>query len=394
MARVMISCGEASGDLYAAALSRELVASAPGTEVFGFGGPRLAAAGADLVGDYRGISVTGLVEVLKLLPKTYGMYRRLVEAARARQPDVFVAIDFPDFNFRLARAIRALGIPIVYYISPQLWAWRPGRLRTMERFVDRVLVIFPFEREIYERAGVPVEFVGHPLVDLVSDVVPRDRFLASQGLDLAAPVVALLPGSRPNELRQILPVLVEGAALVTATHPAAQFVVARAPNLDAALFAPIEAARPRHGLRVVTVDGQTDSVLAAADVVVTASGTATIQTALHERPMVIVYRLSPLTYRLGIRFVRVDTYGMVNLVAGRRVVPELIQRNFTPGAMAAEVGRYLDDPAHAEATRTALRAVKAQLGGSGASRRAADAVLRAARVVPSAEPATGVRRDR
>lgn len=393
MARVMISCGEASGDLYAAALSRELTASAPGAEVFGFGGPRLAAAGADLVGDYRGISVTGLVEVVKLLPKTYAMYRRLIEAARARRPDVFVAIDFPDFNFRLARAMGALGVPVVYYIGPQLWAWRPGRLRTLERLVDRVLVIFPFEREIYERAGVPVEFVGHPLVDLVSDVVPRDRLLASVGLDPAAPVVALLPGSRPNELRQILPVLVEGAALVAATRPATQFVVARAPNLDAALFAPIEAARPRHGLRVVTVDGQTDSVLAAADAVVTASGTATIQTALHERPMVIVYRLSPLTYRLGIRFVRVDTYGMVNLVAGRRVVPELIQHGFTPGAMAAEVGRYLDDPGHAEATRAALRAVKTQLGGSGASRRAADAVLRVARGAPSAEPATGVRRD-
>ncbi len=196
MPRVMISCGEASGDLYAGALAHEIRAAAPGAEVFGFGGPRLAAAGAELVGDYRGLSVTGLVEVVKLLPKTYGMYRRLVATARARRPDVFVAIDFPDFNFRLAGALRALGIPVVYYIGPQLWAWRPDRLQTLKRLVDRMLVIFPFEPDIYERAGVPVEFVGHPLVDLVGDVVPRETFLATLGLDAAAPTVALLPGSR------------------------------------------------------------------------------------------------------------------------------------------------------------------------------------------------------
>ena len=173
----MVSCGEASGDLYAGALAQALQAQAPGTRVIGFGGERLAAAGAELAGDYRGIAVTGLTEVLRVLPRTYAMYRRLVDLARTARPDVFVAIDFPDFNFRLAAAVHALGIPVVYYVSPQLWAWRPGRIRALKAFADRVLPIFPFEVEIYERAGVPVEFVGHPLIDLIGVSTPRDAFL-------------------------------------------------------------------------------------------------------------------------------------------------------------------------------------------------------------------------
>ena len=195
MATVMVSCGEASGDLYAGALAQALQALAPGTRVIGFGGERLAAAGAELAGDYRGIAVTGLTEVLRVLPRTYAMYRRLVDLARTERPDVFVAIDFPDFNFRLASAVHALGIPVVYYVSPQLWAWRPGRIRALKAFADKVLPIFPFEVEIYERAGVPVEFVGHPLIDLIDVTASRDAFLTGLGLDPAAPMVALLPGA-------------------------------------------------------------------------------------------------------------------------------------------------------------------------------------------------------
>jgi lipid-A-disaccharide synthase len=370
----MISCGEASGDLYAGALTRELRALEAGTEVFGFGGDHLAAAGGTLVGDYRGYSVTGLTEVVRQLPRTYAMYRRLVAAARERRPDVFVAVDFPDFNFRLGAALHRLGIPVVYYVSPQLWAWRPGRLATIRRFVRKVLVIFPFEERIYREAGVPVEFVGHPLVDLLAAVEPRARFLAGLGLDPAAPTVGLLPGSRPNEVRRLLPVLRDAAALVAARVPAAQFVIARAPRLDDALFAPV-AADGTGGLRLASVTGRTDAVLSAADVVITASGTATVQTALHETPMVIVYKLSPTTYRLGIRFVRVDTYGMVNLVAGERLVPELIQDACTPASVAGATLDLLTDPARAAAMRAALAGLRPRLGQPGASRRAAAAVL-------------------
>ncbi|HVB37897.1 MAG TPA: lipid-A-disaccharide synthase, partial [Vicinamibacterales bacterium] len=329
-------------------------------------------AGGRLLGDYRGFAVTGLTEALRVLPRSYALYRRLVEAARAERPDVFVAIDFPDFNFRLAGAVRALGIPVVYYISPQLWAWRAGRMKTMKRIADRVLVIFPFEQDIYERAGVPAEFVGHPLVDLIAVGEPRDPFLRSLGLDPAAPTVALLPGSRPNEVRAILPGLAAAARLMAARVPGVQFVVARAPNLDAGLFAPLAAAGIRPpGL----VESRTDEVLAASDLVLTASGTATVQAALHEVPMVVVYRLSPLTYRLGKPFVRVDTYAMVNLVAGERIVPELIQEAFTPEAVAAEAVPLLVDRDRIARTREALRRVRATLGEPGASDRAARAVL-------------------
>ena len=368
----MISCGEPSGDLYAGALVRELRQQAPGTRVFGLGGARLREAGGELVGDFRPLSVTGLTEALKVLPHSYAMYRRLVTAARERRPDVLVAIDFPDFNFRLAAAVRRLGIPIVYYISPQLWAWRSGRMKTMKRLVDRVLVIFPFEEELYRREGMDVQFVGHPLVELVVPTGPRDVFLRGLGLDPSAPIVALLPGSRANELHRILPTLAQAVPLIAARVPGAQFVVAGAPNLAPRQYSALALAAP---VAPVLVHARTDDVLDAADVVVTASGTATVQAALHGKPMVIVYRVSPLSYRLGKPFVRVSTYGMVNLIAGRRIVPELIQDDFTPTSVAQEAVRLLTDRRLAEETRVALVEVKSRLGGPGASARAAAAIL-------------------
>jgi lipid-A-disaccharide synthase len=384
----MISCGEPSGDLYAGALAQELRRRAPGAEIFGLGSDRLRGAGARLIGDFRGISVTGLTEVLRVLPRSYAMFRRLVAAARETRPDVFVAIDFPDFNFRLIAALKRLGIPIVYYISPQLWAWRPGRLQTMKDLVDRVLVIFPFEEELYRHEGIDVQFVGHPLVDLAIATTPRATFLRELHLDPDAPTVALLPGSRPNEVRRILPGLAAAVPLIAARVPKAQFVVACAPNLPEELFAPIigPAKAGPHDESVVgagfrrpaLVHHRTDDVLAASDVVVTASGTATVQAALHERPMVVVYRLSQLTYRLGKPFVKVDTYAMANLVAGRRVVPELIQHDFTRERVADETVGFLTDRARYDATRQALRDVRTRLGAPGASGRAADAILEVA----------------
>jgi len=372
--RIMISCGEPSGDLYAGALVSEILSREPSADVFGFGGRQLAAAGTRLVGDFQGLSVTGLTEALRVLPRSYAMLRRLVAAARATRPDVFVAIDFPDFNFRLMAALHRLGIPIVYYISPQLWAWRAGRMRTMKRFVDRVLVIFPFEEALYRREGVPVEFVGHPLIDLVGVKAPRAALLREHGLVADAPTVALLPGSRPNELRRIVPDMAASLPLIRARVSGVQFIVAAAPNLHDELFAPLLGASVP-----VLVRERTDDVLAASDVVITASGTATVQAALHERPMVVVYRLSPLTYRIGKPFVRVDTYAMANLVAGERIVPELIQDDFTPARVADETVRLLTDLGLYTRTRDALRRVRENLGGSGASGRAADAVLAVAR---------------
>ena len=376
MSTIMISCGEPSGDLYAGALATEIRRLDAGAHVFGFGGERLRAAGADLVGDYPGLTVTGLVEALRVLPRSLDMYRRLVRAARERRPDVLVVIDFPDFNFRLAGTINRLGIPVVYYVPPQLWAWRRGRVRTIRRLVQRVLVIFPFEERIYREAGVRVDFVGHPLLDLARAEEPREPFLSRLGLRPELSTVALLPGSRPNELARIVPVLAKAAALVSARLGDAQFVVARAPNLDQGLFSPFDIAS---GFPLAIVESKADDVLAAADVAITASGTATVQAAIHLCPMVVVYRLAPLTYHLGRRFVHVDTFGMVNLVAGRKIVPELIQDDFTPEAVAGEVMGLLTDRQRAETTRAELSRVVSRLGAPGASSRAAEIVLRIAR---------------
>ena len=381
--RIMMSCGEASGDLYAGALAAELRQRVPDAEIFGFGGPRLKAAGGELLGDFGRFSVTGLTEALRVLPRSFAMLRRLVDSARERRPDVFVAIDFPDFNFRLMAAVRRLGVPVVYYVSPQLWAWRPGRMKTMKAGVDRVLVIFPFEEKIYREAGVDAEFVGHPLVDLARPAQPRSSFLRDRGLIPEAPTVALLPGSRRNELERIVPTMVGSLELIRARVPDVQFTVACAPNIEDWQFAPLmTAGDARKG--PILVHDRSDDVIASCDVAITASGTATVQCALHERPMVVVYRLSPLTYRLGKPFVTVDTYAMPNLVAGRRIVPELIQDDFTPEHVARETVSFLTDRVRHAQTREALRRVREQLGEPGASGRAADAILAVAHGAKSA----------
>lgn len=371
MTRILLSCGEPSGDLYAAALVEALRRRQPDIDVFGLGGERFAAAGGRLIEDFHGLSVTGLTEALKVIPRSFRTLTRLVRAARDQRPAALVLIDYPDFNFRLMSRIKRLGIPVIYYVSPQLWAWRAGRIKTMRRHVDRVLPIFPFEEAIYRREGIDVRFVGHPLIDLARPRQPREQFLRQLTLDPGKPVIGLLPGSRTNELERIAPVIAGAIPRILERVPDAQFVVARAPNLDDALF-------ESFGLSAVAlriVDGQTDDVLNASDAVVTASGTATVQTALYGKPMVVLYKLSPMTYRLGKPLALVDMYAMVNLIAGRRIVVELIQDACTAEAVADEAVRLITDAAYRAAMSAALDTVRLKLGGSGASDRAADAVL-------------------
>lgn len=383
MTRVMVSCGEASGDVYTGALAAALRARAPELDVFGFGGPRCREAGVRLVGDYAGLSVTGLTEALRVLPATFAMLRRLVAAAEATRPDVLVVVDYPDFNFRLMAALASRGVPVVYYVTPQIWAWRAGRMKTLQRHVTLALPIFPFEEAIYQKAGVAVRFLGHPLVDQVpapsadpAAAAAHQRTLrASLGLDPGRPVVALLPGSRHNEVSRLVPPIAETLPRLIAAVPGVQFVVARAPGRHAADFAPIVAAAP--GTPVV--EGRTDDVLAASDVVITASGTATAQTALHARPMVVIYKLSPLTYALGKPLVTVDTYAMANLIAGERVVPELIQDGCTAEAITRETVSFLTDRARWTRTHERLAETRAKLGAPGSTGRVADAVLEVAR---------------
>jgi lipid-A-disaccharide synthase len=380
--RILMSCGEPSGDLYAGALVSELRAREPGIEIAGLGGDRFAQAGGRLLAHYRGLSATGLTEPLRVIPRALALIRSLTDAAKTFKPDVFVPIDFPDVNFRLMAAMKKLGVPVAYYIGPQLWAWRPWRMRAMKRDASKVIIIFPFEEALYREAGVPVEFVGHPLVEMAEAAVAgrtREQLRRELGLDAVCPTVALLPGSRRNELERLVPVIAGALPGIAARLEHVQFVVAGAPHLDDALFAPlVDGAAPvRRPLLVVRE--RTDAVLAAADVAITASGTATVQGAIHGCPMVVIYKLSPMTYRLGKPFVNVDTYAMANLIARRRLVPELIQDGCTPARVVEETVSLAEDRPRRAAVIEGLREVRDRLAMPGASGRAAEAVLGVAR---------------
>jgi lipid-A-disaccharide synthase len=384
--RILMSCGEPSGDLYAGALVRELRVRVPDIEIEGLGGDRFAEAGGHLLAHFRGLSATGLVEPLRVVPRALALIRQLTNAARSRRPDVFVPIDFPDVNFRVMAGMKRLGVPTAYYIGPQLWAWRPWRMRAMQRDAAKVIVIFPFEEAIYRDAGVPVEFVGHPLVEMSEAVVAgrtRAELRRALGLGEAEPTVALLPGSRRNELERLVPVMAEALSGIAARLEHAQFVVACAPHLADALFDPLRQAAAVLRRPMVTIRERTDEVLAASDAAIAASGTATVQGAIHGCPMVVVYKLSPLTYRLGKPFVRLDTYAMPNLIAGRRLVAELIQDACTPARIVEEVVPLVEDRARRAAVVGGLRDVRNRLSMPGASARAAEAILSVARARPA-----------
>jgi lipid-A-disaccharide synthase len=368
--RLLISCGEPSGDLYGAELLRCLRTSVPDLQSFGLGGDRLAAEGAHLVAHVRDLAVVGLLEVVSHLRRLRGIFRQVLAEVDRDRPDVAVLVDYPDFNLRLARKLHARGVRVVYYVSPQLWAWRAGRMRAVRRHVARMLVIFPFEEALYRKAGVPVSFVGHPLLDVVRPQDDPAAFVARLGLDPARPVVALLPGSRPSEVAHNLPPLVGAVDRIGQARGDAQFVLAAAASLPRDLFAAHLGPRP-----VPVVAGQTHGVLSSATLALVASGTATVETALLDTPMVVVYRVSPLTYLLGRPFVRVREFAMVNLIAERTVAPELIQADFTPERVAAEALSLLGDPEKRRRMRANLGEVRRRLGGPGASARAAEAVV-------------------
>lgn len=380
--RILLSCGEPSGDLYGAELIRHLRQRLPDLEAFGLGGDRLQAQGLRLHAHVRQLAVVGLLEVLSHLKELRGIFRSVLQEVDRDPPDLAVLVDYPDFNLRLARELHRRGIKVVYYVSPQVWAWRRGRLRGIRRSVARMLVIFPFEAALYRAARVPVSFVGHPLVDLVQP--PRDKaaFLAASGLDPGRPVVALLPGSRPKEVAHNLPPLAASVPRIRAARPDTQFLLALAPSLEA-----VAAEGPLRDLGVPVVRDRAHEVLGAASLALVASGTVTVETALLGTPMVVVYRVAPLTYALGRPFVRVPHFAMVNLIAGREVVPELEQWEVTPERVSAEALALLSDPDAADRMRRELARVRELLGGPGASGRAADAVveiLQGARVASGA----------
>ncbi|HXY38181.1 MAG TPA: lipid-A-disaccharide synthase [Vicinamibacteria bacterium] len=364
--RLLVSCGEPSGDLYAAELVRHLRQSVATLDVFGLGGDRLAAEGASLVAHVRDLAVVGLVEVLRHLQRLRRTFRSVLGEVDRRRPDAAVLVDYPDFHLRLARELRRRGVPVVYYVSPQVWAWRPGRVRTIRDTVTRMIVIFPFEEALYREAGVDVRFVGHPLVELVQPPSDREAFLAAHGLDPSRPLLLVMPGSRPQEVAHNLPPLAGALRLVAARRGGVQLALAVAPSLPPSLFDDATA-----GLGLLRLAGHTHQLMGSATAGIVASGTATVEAALLDLPMVVVYRLSALTYVLGRPFVRVPHYAMANLIAGREVVKELIQKDFRPETVAAEALRLLEDGSRRAEVRRGLAEVRARLGEPGASARAA-----------------------
>jgi len=367
---ILISAGEASSDMYAARLTTALRART-GARLFGMGGKRMAEAGVDLIADYHQVAVVGISEVLHKIPTVVGVQRKIAAEAVRRRAALAILVDSPGTHLGVARRLKNNGIRVGYFIGPQVWAWRPGRVRVVKRLVERMVVIFPFEEAIYREAGVPVDFVGHPLVDVVKASMSRAEFAARHGLDAGRPIVTLLPGSRRSEIERHYPLIMEACERLSGelrTRGSIQFVLAAAPALGAELFAPY--ARP--GVSVTRVEGATYDALSAADCAIVASGTATVEAALLGTPMVVVYRVSPTSAFVLKRMVRSPFIAMVNLIAGRRVVPELIQDQFTSEAVVEEVRKLLGSPAAREEMKADLAEVRTKLGPGGAIERAAD----------------------
>jgi len=378
---ILLSAGEASGDLHGATLCRALRELHPGVRLIGMGGSRMAAAGMEVVADVSGHAVVGTSEALGRIPRLYRAYRLLKARLIEERPRALVVIDFPEFNLRLARIARRAGVPVVYFIPPQLWAWRRGRIRQMARRVSRVLAVLPFEEKLYRDAGVPVDFVGHPLLDVLP--LDLDRAEARRRLDVdpGESVIGLLPGSRREEVERLLPPMLVAAKRLSAAGVARRFALGLAPTVDAAAVRRlVKAAVDEGGPRVDVFERRTYEVMAAADVVLISSGTATLEAALLGAPMVVCYRVSRVTEAVVRLLVKVRWCSLPNLIANRGVVPEVLQDELTGQRLAAEALRLIEDPAAAGAQRAAFERVRAQLGAPGVGRRAAQAVIETARL--------------
>ncbi|MBN2705793.1 MAG: lipid-A-disaccharide synthase [Deltaproteobacteria bacterium] len=362
---LLMVAGEDSGDLHAARLAAALKSQLPGCQVSGIGGAQMEAAGVEIFFPSARLAVVGIFEVVRRIPDIIAGYLALRRQLADRPPSLVILVDFPDFNLKLAAPLaRRHGIPVIYYISPQVWAWRPGRVATINRLVEKILVILPFEAEFYRRRQVAVQYVGHPLVDEFKDykVLPRNP---------ASPLIALLPGSRPGEIRRLLPIMLTTARLFHRTHPQSHFIIPMAPSVSSE---EITAMLPR-GIRIKLVRGPLCQALAGVSLALVASGTATLETALAEVPMIVVYKVNRLSYEIGRRLITVPFICLVNLIADEEVVPELIQDQARPEIIAARMRKLFDDQGQYQTTRRRLRDIKRNLGHPGAAERAAQAII-------------------
>jgi lipid-A-disaccharide synthase len=386
--QILISAGEASGDMYAARLAAEITRRT-GARLFGMGGPRMADAGVELIAHSSDVAVSGFSEVWSRLPELRRTMGRLSEEVAARKPQLAILTDFPSFHMRLARKLQRHKIPCVCFVAPQFWAWRPWRAKLIARRFVRALCIFPFEQEFYRKAGANVTFIGHPLVDIVRTSMPRADFLANNGLDSSRPIVALLPGSRMNEIQRNLPPVLGACEEILQRTPGCQFVLALASGITAELVTSMGTSEAtlrlrsgglehsfqvRAGANLKIISGATYDAVAAATVAIVASGTATVETALLGTPMVVVYRVARLTELIVRTFVTTKFVAMPNLIAGRCIVPELLQQDCTAPRITAEVARLLDSPEARQEMQRDLAAISGKLGAGGAIERAAEII--------------------
>ena len=366
--QILISAGEASGDMYAARLATALRARAD-VQLFGMGGPRMRDAGVEIVADCAEVSLVGIVEIAKKYPALKRVWKRLLGEAERRKPRFAVLTDFPGFHLRLARALKRQNVQNIYFVCPQFWAWRPWRANLVRRRFIRGLCIFPFEEEWYRSRGVKADFIGHPLVGNVSAKRTRAEFAGACVLDASKPIVALLPGSRSGEIAHHMPTLVQACHLIQKARNV-QFVLALAPGMKQSEIT--QYLTPDVPMRVV--EDATYDALGAANLSIVSSGTATVEAALMDAPMIVVYRVAPLTAAIARWLVRTPMFAMVNLIAGKRVVPELVQKDFTPDRLAGEAIRLLDSQEARAEMRRGLAEIREKLGPPGAIERAADLI--------------------
>jgi lipid-A-disaccharide synthase len=378
--KLMVVAGEASGDKHAAHLVEALRKLRPDTqfEIFGSGGEEMRVAGVETLVDARELAIMGALEVAAALPKFLKVFRTLREAANVRKPDAVILVDFPEFNLRLAKKLKRDGHRVLYYISPQVWAWRSYRVKQIKRDVDRMLVILPFEKAFYEQQGVQVDYVGHPLLDSVKVTSSRSEFCQKNQLDETKKMIALLPGSRRKEVSYILPPMLEAVRECYKINPDWQFVIPLAKTIDSEVVT----AMTKDATNVKLIEGDTYNAVNAADLAVVASGTATLETAIIGTPLIICYRASTLNWKLFTPFIKVPFVGMPNLIAGRIVAPELLQDQLKGNKLFREIQAFLNDPYRLQKARMEMKEVREKLGAAEASQRAAKVIIESVKPHP------------
>ena len=371
--KVMIIAGEASGDLHGAGVVRELLKKNPKLDVFGVGGDKMKREGMNLVYHIRELGFMGFLEVVKHLPFIKVMEHTLEQIVKFKKPDVLLLIDYPGFNLRFAKRVRKYGPKIVYYVSPQVWAWHRSRVKKMRGIVDSMLVVFPFEVDFYRQENIPVEFVGHPLLEVLDVGLTRKNFCKRYGIDPSRKILGLIPGSRRQEIEMIFPVMLRAARMIAAEEEM-EIAVAVAPTLEESFF------RMRYNLEGVhLVKGATYDVMSQSHFAFVTSGTATLETACFGTPMFVLYKTSWLTYLIGRLLIRVRNIGLVNIIAGKTIVPEFIQHRVSVGTLVKEALKTLRDEGLLKTMRAELSLLKKQLGSAGASKRVAQHILQMAR---------------